>query len=369
MFKNLISFKTLLWTTSVILAVCSAAFSVFGLSKLFAGASLSVIVMASTLEFAKLITVTFLHNYYAEIKSGMRIYFLSASAILMIITSLGVYGFLTNAYQLTLKTYSENQINTQFIEKNKELLSKEILYLEKQQEDLTKRLQSYDKIRIDQETALISNSSKNNVQRNIKSTSKITDDINNKLDVISEKKNKLNDSLSVLEKQTLSIELENTQTELGPLIYISRITGYSMDYIVNIFVLIITLVFDPLAIALLLAANILNKIQNKNNSNEIKSEETVPRESDLIEENSSNDTVKIDLENQEKNAILDLEKVHPNYNDIPDNGDISDNMDYTDTVIDNSIEDEEKNLSDEDKFYETEVENSKFNKHPWKVGF
>ena len=351
MFKNILTFKTLLWTTSVILAVCSAAFSVFGLSKLFAGAALSVIVMASTLEFAKLITVTFLHNYYSSIKRGMRVYLLVASAILMVITSLGVYGFLTNAYQLTLKTYSENQINSNFIEKNKELLKKEILYLEKQQTDLTSRLQSYDKIRIDQETAIINNS-RNNVQRNIKSTSKIADDINKKLDVLAQKKNVLNDSLSTLEKQTLSIELQNTQTELGPLIYISRITGYSMDYIVNIFVLIITLVFDPLAIALLLAANILSKIKNK--------ELNEPEE-------------KLNLENIEKNSILNTEST------------VVEEKEQIDTIMDENIKIEGDNneiaaipeeqelyqhvLSDQDRFYELDSNIPKIDKHPWKVGF
>jgi hypothetical protein len=345
MFKNLISFKTLLWITSVILAVCSAAFSIFGLSKLFAGAAVSVIVMASTLEFAKLIAVTFIHNYYSQIKIGMRTYLLSATVILMIITSMGVYGFLTNAYQLALKSYSENAINSEFIIKNKELLSKEISYLEKQQNDLTQRLQSYDKIRIEQEGSILNNKTKVNIQKNIKSTTKITDDISRKIDEISAKKNKLSDSLMTLEKRVLNIELENNQTELGPLIYISRITGYQMDFIVNIFVLIITLVFDPLAIALLLAANFLSKLEIKNKNQEVieNTEIEVPE----IAVSPNQPASKIDLESSEKITILDDDQITK--------------------PVENNTEDSNDQISDEDKFYGTS--NESFNKHPWKVGF
>ena len=349
MFKNIVSFKTLLWITSVILAVCSAAFSIFGLSKLFAGAALSVIVMASTLEFAKLITVTFLHNYYSNIKRGMKIYLISASAVLMIITSLGVYGFLTNAYQLALKTYSENELNTQFIEKNKEFLTKEIGYLEKQQQELSQRLQSYDKIRFNQESSVLNNNLKSNIQRNIKSTSKTTDDIAKKIDDISVKKNKLSDSLMTLEKQTLTIDLENNQTELGPLIYISKITGYQMDYIVNIFVLIITLVFDPLAIALLLAANFITKLNTKENKEEMESESSTKNE-----ESSTFSTDNFSLEKSKNLSILDPVLDTENYDN---------NSELSDESESNSSE----SISDEDKFYEKD--SSPFNKHPWKVGF
>lgn len=356
MFKGLISFKTLLWITSIILAVCSAGFSVFGLSKLFAGASLAVIIMAATLEFAKLITVTFVHNYYKDIKLGMRTYLLSASAVLMIITSLGVYGFLTNAYQLALKSYSENQINAQFIEKNKELITKEIQYIEKDQATLSQRLQSYDKIRIDQESAVINSKTKTtNVQRNIKATSKISDDINKKLEVLADRKNKLSDSLMSLEKQTLNIDVQNNQTELGPLIYISRLTGYSMDQIVNIFVLIITLVFDPLAIALLLAANFLSKLTAKKIV-----------ENPIVFEDKEDK--KINLENTEKNDILSDSNINEsnikneeaveNVNNIE--VDALDEFEFTSNVTDEA-------LTEEDKFYE--VETNKFDKHPWKVGF
>ena len=359
MFKNLISFKAVLWTTSIILAVCSAAFSVFGLSKLFAGAALSVIIMAATLEFAKLITVTFLHNYYTKIKTGMRYYLLGASVILMLITSLGVYGFLTNAYQLTLKTYSENTINSQFIEKNKEILNKEISYLEKQQQELTSRLQGYDKIRASQETAILNTNGKNNIQRNIKATSKLTDEISKKIDDISLKKNKLLDSLMTLEKQVLNIDLQNNQTELGPLIYISRISGYEMDYIVNIFVLIITLVFDPLAIALLLAANFLSKLTKNENDSELISNIEPTMDNEINDENFDE---KINLENTEKIDILgetSTEIKHQSENEIKNNVDVYDDK----SVADQNESTEDR--PDQNAFYgETKL----VNKHPWKVG-
>ena len=80
----------------------SAAFySVFGLSKLFAGASLQVIIMAGSLEFAKLVVASLLYQYWDTINKVLRAYLAIAVFILMVITSGGIYGFLSGAYQET----------------------------------------------------------------------------------------------------------------------------------------------------------------------------------------------------------------------------------------------------------------------------
>ena len=80
----------------------SAAFySVFGLSKLFAGASTEVIIMAGSLEIAKLVTASLLYQYWGTINKILRTYLTIATVILIIITSMGIYGFLSAAYQET----------------------------------------------------------------------------------------------------------------------------------------------------------------------------------------------------------------------------------------------------------------------------
>ena len=90
----------------------SAAFySVFGLSKLFAGASMEVIIMAGSLEVAKLVTASLLYQYWDKINKILRTYLSIATIILVIITSMGIYGFLSAAYQDTFNqlTYVENE--------------------------------------------------------------------------------------------------------------------------------------------------------------------------------------------------------------------------------------------------------------------
>ena len=89
----------------------SAAFySVFGLSKLFAGASTEVIIMAGSLEVAKLVTASLLYQYWSEINKYLRFYLTIATITLVLITSMGIYGFLSAAYQDTFNqlTYVDN---------------------------------------------------------------------------------------------------------------------------------------------------------------------------------------------------------------------------------------------------------------------
>ena len=101
------------------LAASAAYYSVFGLSKLFASQATSIIILASTLEISKLVTASYLHRYWFEINKSMKVYLTSAVVILMMITSLGIYGFLASSYQDTayrlqnLETIVDNQQNKQ----------------------------------------------------------------------------------------------------------------------------------------------------------------------------------------------------------------------------------------------------------------
>ena len=83
------------------LAGCAAYYSVYGLSKLFSAQATAVIIMASILEAAKLITATYLHKFWKKVNVLLKTYLTIAVIILMMITSLGIYGFLTSAYQTT----------------------------------------------------------------------------------------------------------------------------------------------------------------------------------------------------------------------------------------------------------------------------
>ena len=92
-------FPKLIGLSALLVAGSAAFFSVFGLSKLFAGATLSVVIMAGSLEFAKLISASFLYRYWKSINVLMRSYLTVAIVTLVLITSAGIFGFLSNAYQ------------------------------------------------------------------------------------------------------------------------------------------------------------------------------------------------------------------------------------------------------------------------------
>ena len=92
------NFKTLVSFSALLIAACAALFSVTGIGKLFAGAAVSAMVMASALELGKLVGVSFLYRYWEEIPKALKSYMATASVILILITSAGIYGYLSSAY-------------------------------------------------------------------------------------------------------------------------------------------------------------------------------------------------------------------------------------------------------------------------------
>jgi len=100
--ENLLSNKRFPWVlglTSLLIALCAASFSVYGIGTLFAGASIAAMIMASTLEVGKIVATTFLYRYWTKSKFLLKTYLCSAIILLMVITSLGIFGYLSSAYQ------------------------------------------------------------------------------------------------------------------------------------------------------------------------------------------------------------------------------------------------------------------------------
>jgi hypothetical protein len=231
----------------------SAAFySVSGLSKLFAGASLEVIIMASSLEIAKLVIASLLYQYWDSINKALRVYLTIAAGVLILITSAGIYGFLSAAYQ---ETANKENIVTQQITA---LETKKALY-EETRDNLLADRKSNNELRgtlskgsttqyTDKNGNLVVRTN-NSAIRNIESTAKENERLAAKLDVV-------NDSIFALETQILETRVNSeAASELGPLKYLSELTGVEMNRIINWLLLVIIFVFDPLAIALVIAAN------------------------------------------------------------------------------------------------------------------
>ena len=253
----------------------SAAFySVFGLSKLFAGASLQVIIMAGSLEFAKLVTASLLYQYWNTINKFMRFYLSVAVFVLMIITSGGIYGFLSGAYQETAtksefldKSLLVLQTKQTRFEENKTDLSLEKTQLNQTINDLWTSLSNPAQVQyVDRESGQLITTTSSSARKALQSELSATIEDRNKLNL---KLEAVQDSIMRLDTELLELEMGNEeQRELGPLKYLSAITGKEMSSVVNWFLLLIIFVFDPLAIALVVAANFafaqIKKLKLKN---------------------------------------------------------------------------------------------------------
>jgi hypothetical protein len=245
-------FPFLIALSALSVSASAAFYSVSGLSKLFAGASLEVIIMASSLEVAKLVIASLLYQYWDKLNNTLKVYLTIACTVLILITSMGIYGFLSSAYQ---ETANKDGFVTQQVTA---LETKKGLY-EQNRDNILKEKQSLAELKgtlskgsttqyTDKKGNLVIRSN-NATIRNIESANKSDEKLSTKLDVV-------NDSIFSLENKILEVKTNgDAASELGPLKYLSELTGVEMNRIINWLLLVIIFVFDPLAIALVIAAN------------------------------------------------------------------------------------------------------------------
>ena len=245
---------------SIAVSLSAAFYSVFGIAKLFSGAYYNVLIMAASLEFSKIAITAYLHEYWKHLAKGLRLYLTSAVIILGMITSAGIYGFLSDAYQKTamLDKYHTEKIN--LISVKKDRFSDQVKDLKKERDaingsivSLTKSLTTDNQIQtVDKRTGRvltqIQSSKKEGVQRQLESENRRRDIVTSRIDM-------LQDSIQSYEILKIESEANNSAgSELGPLKYIAGLTGVSMDVVVNWVLMLIIFVFDPLAIALVVAS-------------------------------------------------------------------------------------------------------------------
>jgi len=233
-------------------SISAAFYSVTGLSMLFAGASFAVLIMASSLEVAKLVIASLLYQYWENLNKILRIYLTIAACVLVLITSAGIYGFLSAAYQETATKSEIVDKQIAALETKKKLYedNRDNILQEKQSlADLRGTLSKGSTTQYTDKNGNLVVRTNNAAIRNIESASKSDEKLSSKIDIV-------NDSIFSLENQILEIKVNSEATsELGPLKYISKLTGQPMDKIINWFLLVIIFVFDPLAISLVIAAN------------------------------------------------------------------------------------------------------------------
>ena len=264
------TFPAIIALSALSVSGSAAFYSVYGLSKLFAGATTEVIIMAGSLEVAKLVIASLLYQYWNDINKFLRTYLTVAAIILVIITSMGIYGFLSAAYQDTYQKLlvSENQI--EFLENKANFYDEDVKRYDKQLEQIMDNISTLSSAK--SRSIQIKDTSVVGGVRNTISTAELRL-AQNRIQIEENNRNEVNEKRTVAADSLQSIRLEilqlqnNSETsgELGPLKYIAGLTDISMDKIINILLLIIIFVFDPLAISLVVAANYAFDIANRKN--------------------------------------------------------------------------------------------------------
>jgi len=263
-------FPSIIALSALSVSASAAFYSVSGLSKLFAGATFEVIIMAGSLEVAKLVIASLLYQYWDTLNKILRTYLSIACTILVLITSMGIYGFLSAAYQETYQKLIVNENQIEFLENKAKFYEDDVARYDVELE------------RISDNINILSNAKASSIQvRDTTSTTGFRQTISttelrlsqNRINAEEENRKDVNlkrttaaDSLQTIKLDILALQ-NNSDTvgELGPLQYLSGLTGTPMDRIINILLLVIIFVFDPLAISLVVAANFAFDITNRKN--------------------------------------------------------------------------------------------------------
>ena len=209
------------FTTAILLSGIAAFYSVIGLAQIFPGSFWPIIIMGSSLEVAKLVTVSWLYNNWNQTVRIMRYYFIISIILLMLITSMGIFGFLSKAHLESNVVFGQNNVQLQILSAQEKIAKDRLTYLLKQSEDPNKNTARLD--------------------REIRGTQ-------NELAKITK------------EKLPLLTEENKLAAEIGPIKYVAELfyntnDEHLIDKAVRLVILVIIFVFDPLAILLLIAAN------------------------------------------------------------------------------------------------------------------
>lgn len=263
-------FPTLIALSALSISASAAFYSVSGLSKLFAGASFAVMIMAASLEFGKLVIASLLYQYWSALNKLLRAYLTLAAVVLVLITSMGIYGFLSAAYQDTYRELTIKNNKVSFLEQKRDFYEKDVTRYDEELERISNNISTLSgakatSIQVRDTTSstgfrsTISTTELRAAQRRIEVEEKNRASVQAKREVVAD---------SLQKYQLAILELENETDvagELGPLEYLSGLTGAPMDKIINILLLTIIFVFDPLAISLVIAANFaFDKANQKN---------------------------------------------------------------------------------------------------------
>ena len=273
--------------SALLIAGSAAAFSVYGLAKLFSGAFLSVVIMAGSLELGKLVTASFLYRYWNMINWFQKVYMTIATIVLIFITSAGIFGYLSNAYQGATLEFEKQ--------------STELLTIEERIEQLEE-----DKVFLKEELSIAVSELPDNY---ITAKRKLREDYNPQI-------LQINNELLEYKKTRADLEigLVSTGVDVGPAIYLARTFGTDIDTVVKFFIFILIFVFDPLAVMLVIAYNqaLMDRKKDEPEVESINIESASEQMGFTALQEMEEDNERMDIIGQNGNDGLHYEDVEPN---------------------------------------------------------
>jgi cell division protein FtsL len=232
--------KILVGLSAIIIAGCAAYFSVTGLGVLFAGASISVMVMASSLELAKLVAATYLKQKWDEIGGFNKWYLTASVALLMLITSAGIFGYLSNAFQA-------QSLQLQQVDREIAVHQTKIDQNTTQIEQLSTQITEFN---TNQGKIIDGGKVNSRLLRSIDNRDKEIAKINNKISDLQTQNAGETEKINEIKIKNLDLE-----KEVGGFRFVAEAFGMELKNVVKFFIFLIVIVFDPLAVALIIAFN------------------------------------------------------------------------------------------------------------------
>ena len=254
-------YPVLLGVSALSISLSSAYYSVYGLGALFAGAALQIMIMAGTLEFAKVVLAGFLHRFWKDLPILLRSYLSVAVVTLIVISSMGIYGYLASAYQNSSIELGNVQDRIEVLEGRKNRYTQQIASINEERQGLTSTILTLSQgltgntiQYVDPESGQLittqSSAARNILQQQLNSA-------RDRESLMSAQVDAFSDSLIALDNRVFEVKDASSATRnLGPLLFLSQVSGMSMDKVVNILIVVIMLVFDPLAVTMIIATSV-----------------------------------------------------------------------------------------------------------------
>ena len=286
-------FIILLLFSALAVSTVAGYFSIVGLMAIFPAAATPILAMGVVLEVAKLVTASWLYRYWNKTAFFMKSYFAIAVVILSVITSMGIFGFLSKAHLEHSVSTGDNTLQVARLDRRIENEQRRVTDAQTVLDQLDTTVQTlidYDRIRGD-DGAIATRESQAPEREQLNAA---IDDAIAAIDLLSEEK-------LILDTEQLLIEVE-----VGPLLYVAEMIygntdKETLDKTVRFVIILLILVFDPLAILLVVAANMSMK-ERKGESITFMSEKDLEPESEDfgIENVSENEQTVEDVQDEKQ---------------------------------------------------------------------